>query len=211
MVKDGFVLKIQTDMYKREIERYGSNTMVLSERLFFYDSVMVAEFINSIEEGQEELRWLFALKAIDLYLDSFDLSSKTKMQMLDYLKTSFAGEFVSSKSVRKQLDESFRRERKKIENIMISGQTEAAEYNGIYEILASQRENIKEIAVKILILEKQGNLEIKIGDLISSYIHMLMNRLFKSNNRMHEMVCYDFLFRYYKSAVARERLPEVKE
>lgn len=205
MVNDGFVWKIQTDMYKREIERYGSNTMLFSERIFFYDSVMTSQIINSIEEGQEEVRWLSALKTIDFYLNSFNFNSNAKMQILNYLKTSFASEFVSSKSLKKQLDERFRMERKKIENIMLSEHTASSEYAVIEEILVSYRDNFKEISRKILAVEKQGNLEIKLADLISSYIHMFMNRLFKSKNRMNEMVCYDFLFRYYKSVVAREK------
>lgn len=205
MVNDDFIWKVQTDVYKREIERYGSNTMILSEKIFFYDSVMIADFINLIEEEQEELRWLFSMKAIDSYLNSFDFNNNDKLKIMDYLKTSFANEFVSSKSIKKQLDERYRIERKKIENIIASTEAQSSEHSSICNIIATQEENIKEIALKILIYEKQGKLEIKFGDLISSYLHMLMNRLFKSKNRMHEMVCYDFLFRYYKSIVAIER------
>ena len=41
--------------------------------------------------------------------------------------------------------------------------------------------------------------------LMGSYIHMLINRLFKSKQRLHEMVIYDFLFRYYKSEIAKKK------
>jgi thiopeptide-type bacteriocin biosynthesis protein len=211
MVKDEFIWKIQTDVYKREIERYGANTMELSEKLFFYDSVMTTEVLKLIEEEEEELRWLFSLKAIDFYLNSFDFNNNAKLKLMDYLKTSFSNEFISSKSVKKQLDERYRAERKKIENIIVSTPAKGSENSTMYEILAAHEKNIKEIALKILIFEKEGKLEIQLGDLISSYIHMLMNRLFKSKNRTHEMVCYDFLYRYYKSVVAMERLQEAKK
>ncbi|MCF8716497.1 hypothetical protein JM658_16870 [Joostella atrarenae] len=32
---------------------------------------------------------------------------------------------------------------------------------------------------------------------------MFMNRLFISENRQYELVCYDFLCRYYESMLAR--------
>ena len=40
---------------------------------------------------------------------------------------------------------------------------------------------------------------------LSSYIHMMMNRLFRSKNRMHELLIYDFLSRYYKSEMAKQK------
>lgn len=46
-------------------------------------------------------------------------------------------------------------------------------------------------------LERYGNLN------IASLLHMMMNRLFVSKNRLSEMVVYNFLMRYYKSKIAR--------
>ncbi|GHV23349.1 hypothetical protein FACS1894174_09080 [Bacteroidia bacterium] len=43
------------------------------------------------------------------------------------------------------------------------------------------------------------------NELLKSYIHMMLNRLFRSKNRMHEMVLYDFMFRYYTSGIAKEK------
>ena len=40
---------------------------------------------------------------------------------------------------------------------------------------------------------------------LPSYIHMTMNRLWADKNRMYELVIYDFLVRYYKSYIAREK------
>jgi len=40
---------------------------------------------------------------------------------------------------------------------------------------------------------------------MASYSHMMVNRLFKSKQRLHEMVLYDFLHRYYKSEIARQK------
>lgn len=40
---------------------------------------------------------------------------------------------------------------------------------------------------------------------------MLMNRLFRSKQRVHEMVVYDFLWRYYKSAFAKAKYSKLNE
>ena len=39
--------------------------------------------------------------------------------------------------------------------------------------------------------------------LISNHIHMIMNRIFRSNNRKNEFVSYQMLFYYYESRIAR--------
>ncbi len=45
-----------------------------------------------------------------------------------------------------------------------------------------------------------------LNHLMNSCMHMLINRIFKSQNRKHEMVYYDFLVQYYKSNVARNMI-----
>lgn len=34
---------------------------------------------------------------------------------------------------------------------------------------------------------------------------MTLNWLFRSKNRMHELILYDFMFRYYTSEIAKEK------
>ncbi|MCL2738922.1 MAG: hypothetical protein FWE30_05695, partial [Bacteroidales bacterium] len=45
----------------------------------------------------------------------------------------------------------------------------------------------------------------KLNALLSSYTHMMMNRWFRSKQRMHEAVVYDFLLKYYKYRSARNK------
>ncbi|TPE18373.1 hypothetical protein FJN16_00780 [Tannerella forsythia] len=46
--------------------------------------------------------------------------------------------------------------------------------------------------------------KINIQDLLHSYVHMSLNRLFRSRNRIHELVLYDFMKRYYNGMLARK-------
>ena len=59
----------------------------------------------------------------------------------------------------------------------------------------------KEKQSKSIIEELKNSLDKRVlENYMGSYAHMLMNRLFRSKNRLHEMVVYDLLYRHYKVA-----------
>lgn len=201
------VWKIQTDTYSRELERYGTNTMELSEILFFHDSEAIANFLSLIDGDEgEKLRWLFVLRMIDTLLGCFAYNEENKLSLLEHLKKVFGIEFGINKFLKKQIDAKYRDSRKDIEEFMIFDEKQIPDYEPVLEILKTYRDTIMPIAEEILQLKTQDKLQVNLNDLMSSYIHMTMNRLFKSKNRLHELVCYDFLFRYYKSYVARKNV-----
>ena len=61
------------------------------------------------------------------------------------------------------------------------------------------------MANELLAKYKIDSCGLSIDSLLASYIHMMMNRLFKSKNRLHELVLYEFLYRYYKGEQAKEK------
>ncbi len=206
----GLIWKVQLDTYLRELTRYGTNTIEFAENLFYHESKMVIKFIDMIEgEEGEELRWLFALKATDSLLESFHYSTLEKKELLNNLKRGFALEFGKTKFLGKQLNDKYREEREKIDDFISFKENEKPEYEPIIEVLREKEHNIKEIVSEILKIKEDNNLELEINDLMASYIHMLMNRIFKSKNRLNEMVCYDFLCRFYNSKIAREKKVEI--
>ncbi len=58
---------------------------------------------------------------------------------------------------------------------------------------------------KILKIKEEVNLNVDVFQLISSYSHMSMNRIFKSKQRTYELVIYDMLQRFFKSQSARNK------
>lgn len=205
-IEEDLIWKIQIDTYQRELERYGSNTMELAESLFYHDSKMMVDFLDMIEGDEgEEIRWLFGLRAIDSLLDAFEYEDSAKLELLDALKTGFGNEFGMSRPLKKQLDDKYRREREKIDDFMVFTAKENPDYEPVLDVIIEYHHHTKPIAKEILKHKEQDTLEMQLNNLLGSYIHMLMNRLFKSNNRMHEMVCYDFLYRYYRSMIARKK------
>lgn len=203
-VHQDLIWKLQIDTYQRELERYGSNTIDLGETLFYHDSVMIAKFVEMIEGDEgEELRWLFSLRAMDSFLDQFEYTLEEKRDLMINMSTSFRSEFDSSKFLGKQLNDKYRAEKDKIKEFMVFTAEDNPDYEPILDILDERETNTKPIIEKLLEHKNNETLQVNINSLMSSYIHMHMNRLFKSKNRMHEMVCYDFLCREYKTKVAR--------
>ncbi|WP_299610861.1 thiopeptide-type bacteriocin biosynthesis protein [uncultured Aquimarina sp.] len=194
---EDLIWKIQLDTYQREIERYGVDTMVASEELFFLDSKMIVDFLDLIDGDEgEELRWLFGIRAIDQLLADFGYDEDQKLVLMERLKTGFGAEFGMNKNLKKQMDKKFRNEQEKIKNFLRLSKEATPEYIPILDLLEEKSTKSKALVGSI---KSKVNTSI-LDDRMSSYIHMLMNRLFRSKNRLHEMVLYDLLYRNYKIA-----------
>ncbi|MFB6454996.1 lantibiotic dehydratase [Chitinophaga sp. Hz27] len=204
--EDGYIWKMQTDTYARETDRYGANTISLAETFFYHDSKALLEMLyNTYGDEREELRWMWGMRSIEELLVVFKLSLAEKLALLDHLKDVFATEFNVDKTIKLQLNDRYRNNKKRIDLIM---NKELSPENDIYpliEILNNKSQAIQPLAEEILMLKESGRLKVSLPDLLSSYIHMILNRIIPSNPRKHEMVIYDFLSRYYQSAIARQK------
>jgi len=203
MLGSGLIWKIETATYQREIERYGSMTMDLAEQLFYLDTSAFMELINEQRESKDENeRWLFAILAIDSFLQDFNISLEEKKDLLLELNRSFGKEFGKDKQLARQLSEKFRNFRERINTLLIEG--EDAEHK-IYlkDILRRRTSSGQKYVNTILDHYRRGEAEVPLKDFLSSLIHMSMNRIFRSSPRMHEMVVYDLLFRHYKEKMHR--------
>lgn len=187
------IWKVQLDTYQREIARYGEKTMLASETLFFRESNMIVNFISSIQEREdgEQLRWLFSLTALDQLLDDFGLSLKMKLDLLERLKERFGKEFGMNKSLKKQLDKKYRTHKSDIESVL-----KRQEALPPFPLELLRLKSIETTTAISLIKERTS--ATRQQELLYSYAHMLMNRIFRSRNRLHEMTMYQLLYRAYK-------------
>lgn len=205
----GLIWKIQTDTYEREIQRYGANSIGLCENLFHLDSVCTVNMLDLIEGDEGEIiRWKFGIRAIDEFLDNFGYTLEKRERLMEMLKIGFGREFGMNRELKKQLDKEFRQQRSEIENILNHESDSKSEMLPLFNLLQERRANSKQAIEAILLLNEKEELQVPLDELLSSFIHMMLNRLFKSNQRMHEMIIYDFLFRHYKSAIAQRKSQE---
>ncbi|GAB5525237.1 MAG: hypothetical protein Roseis2KO_31090 [Roseivirga sp.] len=203
---EDLISKVQLEDYHRELERYGHNTIEEAETLFLHDSQFVVNLLDLIEgpEG-EELRWLLAMRAIDSLLSVFDYELEEKLSFANNIKTSFAREFGMSRFLKKQLDDKYRSFRKKIDYFLSEGLQNDPELQPLLQLIKERESGSMPVAQRLLLMSDELLLQNSLNDLLASYIHMFMNRLFRSQNRKYEMVIYDFLHRAYTSRHARSK------
>lgn len=202
-ISDGSIFRIQTDTYKRELERYGSSTITQAESLFFVDSVATLQMLEATSsDGDDLLRWQFAIRSIDQLMDVFGYTPERKLELLERLKNAFTAEHGSGKALKVRLDTKFRHMRKFVESSM------AADFgvdNGLASLLEQKRKDLAPIAEELLSIYRSGASEVSPEEFMPSFIHMMLNRIFRAKQRTYEMVVYDLLYRYRRSSAARDK------
>lgn len=200
------IWKVQLDTYQRELERYGQETIDLTEELFFYDSRMIVEMLDMLEGDEgEQIRWLFSLRAIDQMLDDFSYTEEEKLPLINRLRDGFGQEFGLNRFLKKQLDQKFRSNRAKVNDIMDRSKDEANSLKPLLDILNKKSADLQSVADRILAATHENGAEKRRDDLMGSYLHMMINRMFKTKQRLHELVLYDLLSRTYRSSLARKK------
>ena len=191
------VWKTQTDSYLRELQRYGFEAIESTESLFFNDSECTLQFADMIEgDSGEKVRWLFALLSMDHLLNDFGISLENKCKMMNIAKTSFGKEFNRGGKLNKQINENFTKNEYEIDCFLDANNIEEM-YEPLWEIL-KERTVLNQTAVnEIVKLENENRLPTPLSQIILSYIHMVCNRIFLTKHRVHEMVVYDYLYKYY--------------
>lgn len=192
-LKTNEISKVVIDTYQREIERYGAKYIELSEQVFHAGSECVATILKHLNENSA-LRWRAAFLIVDALLTKLGLSLEKKKELIERMNESFLKEFNFNIHNSKSLNDAYRIKRKSVSDL-VSGLDKD-------DMDSLMRKHVNTYAEEVAGI---------IGDIpidklsISSYIHMEMNRLFVNNNRLNEMVLYNYLTRYYKSEIAKAK------
>ena len=173
--------------YKRELERYGTNTIEDAELFFYYDSLMMLQIIENSKD--DETRFLTLFKWLEKILLLFKFEDTGLLSFLERMQEQFKEEFSVDKRVRKELSNTYR---KLAPALFDKEDTNAPR---IY--------NPTETVERFLMLKKEQKLEVSLDNVVASFIHMSVNRCFRSKQRLYEMMLYDFLYRKNKSKFVR--------
>lgn len=212
LLNQHLISKIQTDTYKRELERYGDNSMELVETLFYTDSVFVTDMLDMLDaDSGGTIRWQMALRSVDEFLNDFKLSAEEKYNLINVLSTSFFNEHGGKKELKLTLDNKFRALRPQVESVLNPTDDETKDYYPIIELINVRSKSNEKIIEAIRLLNLNKELQLNINDLLASLLHMNLDRLFMGRNRTNEFVVYDLLARYYKSNLARLKSASKKE
>lgn len=188
------VWKVEIHPYKREIERYGIHSINISEEIFFHDSNLILFLLEKEDRSESNIyRGLLSLYITNIYLTTFLKSENNIIEFLSVMRMTFLKEFNVDKSTKSNLDFEYRLNKDEIINFLDNNL-----FSNEHQIINFSKILNKEFIKLNNIYSSNRN---KIIDLLISYIHMSTNRLFCSNNRLHEMITYDFLWRYYKRKI----------
>ncbi|AZA84271.1 hypothetical protein C1637_05350 [Chryseobacterium lactis] len=191
-IENGSIWKVELSTYDRELERYGYNMIDHAEKIFYYDSELVTDILESHSEKQDVGLWMIACQTINQYLDAFEFSDDEKLSVLESLAARFNDEFNVDKNIKKQMDRKFRDHQNLLSSII-----ERSDYHDITE---NRFLKIKKIC---------KHLSPRKREFIDSIIHMHVNRYIKANARAHELLIYNILHKFYKERIGKMKFNKV--
>ncbi|WP_223599892.1 thiopeptide-type bacteriocin biosynthesis protein [Chryseobacterium sp. GVT01B] len=188
-VDSGEISLVAIETYIREIERYGQNTIEDAETLFHRNS----EFTLQCLHYDDEEKIIVSFFYIDQLLNKLNLSFQKKLDWIKDSNDAFKKEFNADKKLNSQLDKKYRGFKPKFLDFLTSEDFLEERSAVLFNI-----EKCSSILKNILNYNEDQVLEMSLRTFFQSIFHMNINRMFVSNQRLFEMVIYDYLLRYYK-------------
>jgi thiopeptide-type bacteriocin biosynthesis protein len=188
-------IEISIDGYFPEIARYGGKLgMEICESAFMADSRMAVEIIKALPCELAVKRWELSVGVLDRMMEAADVSLANRADLCIAMRDGYAGRAgMDIPRVRRMLDSAYRTRR-----------------DGVEQAIASAREVANSAGHKdIMELARLDHaLELPVTDIVSSLMHMHLNRVLGVSQMVQEVVIYDYLRRHYRSEVARLRRPK---
>ncbi|HEY6349364.1 MAG TPA: lantibiotic dehydratase [Candidatus Angelobacter sp.] len=201
----GGAWRSELDTYEREVERYGGPAgMRTAERIFQFDSDLALELLAAISGNLgDKIRWRLAFCSVNLLLAGLGFDLGARRQLAVRLGRSQEKEFRVDQRYRKQLSAKFRDERPLLERLLESCANEFPP--AVQTALQRFAGRVTTIRAELESLQPTGVLTKTLPELAGSYVHMHLNRMFRSATNAQESVLCHFLARVYESKLAREQ------
>jgi class I lanthipeptide synthase len=205
LLAEGRISKWQLDTYEREVERYGGpEGMEIAERIFHADSEAVLSIVEDLAGDRgADWRWRAALVGIDRLLADFGFDLPARRDVLSRLRRSFGNEFAAGPQLTQQLAQRLRETGTELYDLVTTGVGPDHPLAGSIAAFDRRSAKLAPLVAELRALELRGDLTVLLDGLVSSYIHMFVNRLIRSDARRHELVLYDLLHRLTVSRLAR--------
>jgi len=186
-IDSGEVAGFVQDIYKREIERYGEKTIEEAEFLFCKSSDFIIKQCLNLEDEEKIIAALFYM---DTFLDRLHLCVEEKLSWVKESNEAFKMEFNADKKLNSQLDKKYRIFKPEYEEFLRS--------DDFIDFKNLIRQNIEDSFFELQNFPSKTEAH-KIQHIVQSVFHMHINRMFISQQRLFEMIIYDYLYRYYKT------------
>lgn len=193
----GEVHRLQLDMYQRELERYGGETIDLVERIFWRDSELVSQVLS--HNLTEPSLLATAVLGIDAYQTAFGLTRQEKLTLCEEIYKDLFTEHGASASLRQTLAQKYRLNQPLVMRLI--QQEVTVEEAPLLQAIQRHQTHIQSYVAAIR--QTYQDDQIKHWHFISSLSHLYLNRLFSTNQRTYELLIYHHLYRGHQSEAAR--------
>lgn len=181
----GVISDLQIKTYRRENDRYGSDRIDSVEKCFHVDS----DFVLNLLKNDYQVQQLYALSIhlIEKVWENIGFSLPECLSSAEKVADSFAQEMNIQPEGFKMINQRF----KNFTNI-----------HDITFLKIQQKEKLDHTAAAFIKVLNTCNVSVK-PRLLTDLFHMHVNRLFRTDQRMHELVIYHFLARMMKIKIGR--------
>lgn len=172
--EEGLIFRIQLDSYTREIERYGGELIEDCETLFYKDSLTLTKaLVSDLRSEIDSI--IFGVVAMERYFNMLDFSIKDRIEFSERMIKAYSREHGITQPV--NINKMIR----KYKNLIFDRIDKSCVDKSLF--IHDDYARIRNSVIK--------------HELITSLIHMSMNRIFVNNQRVYEMICYIALQKYY--------------
>ena len=205
LLRDGWAWRFQLDCYEPEWQRYGGvGNQERAEQIFQADSE-TAIAIVACQAGEQALkeRWLLALASVDEYFNCAGLDLSGRLREVRSRCGEFRAEYhQGAVPLHRQAARKFREERQRLESLFESSGPQSATLAKGKALLRRRSARIRPLFAAMR--EDQAGAVTSVETLLTSFIHMSVNRLLPSAQRIQEALIYEFLERLYLARIAQE-------
>lgn len=198
----GLVHDAAHSTYRREVERYGGPEGIeLAEAVFHADSEAVVDLLHLFAPGAAGLdaRWRIGFLGTERLLQDLGLDPGARAALCRDMRDAFEREFQVGATTRKAVGARIRTELASLEDLL------AAPAGGDHPlapgiaVLDDRSARIATLATELAARRLTAPME----ELAVAFVHMWLNRLHRSENRLHEYVTYALLTRLHEVRARR--------
>jgi thiopeptide-type bacteriocin biosynthesis protein len=206
--RQGTLWRMQLDSYEREVERYGGpRGIAVAERLFQLDSELCLALLPLFSgEGGAQLRWQLAFCGADLLFSSLGFTLEQKKAETERLARFREQEYQVDKLYKEQLARKFREQRQALAALLERGKVDGKNVLPAEAVAAFARfsAGLAPLRRQFQELEQSGKLTKPLHEFVESFVHIHLNRMFRSSALTQETILYEFLTRTYAAKLAQE-------
>lgn len=155
---------------------------------------MLLPVLRELSQQDESQRLYFACALVHRMFDQWQLPFAERERMLAICRDAFSSEFRADKQLLVQLDQHYRLYRLLVHDALTTfvASPERLQYE----------QHTRELVARLRNTITDGQ---QTDELLIPLLHMLLNRIFPTENRRHEYVVYHLLLKEYTSLLKRNR------